>query len=87
MQVLYIGQPVGMVVAKSEIGARKAAVWLQENAIVYHGYSSVDTLDEAIKQHHFLYDKSTIPDDAPEEVKKYAPSRLLKVNLLFFSVC
>lgn len=76
IQVIYIGQPVGMVVAKSETAAREAAKWLQEHAITYIDLQGMVSLDEAIEKKRFFYDKTTCES---------APSRLLKVSYAIFS--
>ena len=70
IQVLYIGQPVGMVVAKTEAAAREAAKWFQDNAVTYTKLPSVTTLDDAIEKKNFFYDSTT---------HRGAPSRILKV--------
>ena len=72
LQVLYIGQPVGMVVAKTEAAARDAAKWIQDNAITYTELQAVLTLDEAIAKKKFFYDHTTYSK---------APRRILKVKI------
>ena len=72
-QVLYIGQPVGMVVATTEAAAREAAKWLQDNAITYTELPGIVTLDDAIAKKNFFYDSTTY---------NKAPSRLLKVKFV-----
>ena len=73
IQVLYIGQPVGMVVATTEAAAREAAKWLQDkdSAITYTELPGTVTLDDAIEKRNFFYDSTTYEN---------APSRLLKVK-------
>lgn len=72
LQVLYIGQPVGMVVAKTEAAARDAAKWIQDNAITYTELQPVLTLDDAIAKKNFFYDHTTYSK---------APRRILKVKI------
>ena len=64
---------MGMVVAENENEARKAAVWLQENAINWHTIDQepVLELDDAIEKGLFFPDSST---------SQNSPSRLLKVS-------
>ena len=56
LQVIYIGQPVGMVVAKNESVAREAARWLQENSITWHPVPEppILDLDDAIEKKNFF---------------------------------
>ena len=72
IQVLYIGQPVGMVVAKTEAAAREAAKWIQDNAITYTELPAVLTLDDAIEKKNFFYDYAAYPK---------GPRRILKVKI------
>ncbi len=70
--MIYIGQPMGMVVAKDDNVARSAAHYIQDNCI---GWYSIDLhpildLEEAIEKKHFFPDKSTCWKN---------PKRLLKV--------
>lgn len=75
LQVSYIGQPIGMVVAQTQEAARNAAEWLQDNAVTYQSKSGGQlptvTLQEAILKESYFFDRS---DD------KDAPDRLLKVS-------
>ena len=72
LQVYYIGQPLGMVVAKTQEAAREAAEWLQDHAVFYDplDHPGIVTLDEAIEKNEYL-------DDPPS-----AEPRLLKVGWL-----
>ena len=69
---MYIGQPVGMVVAETEAAAREAAKWIQDNAITYIELPAVLTLNDAIEKKNFFYDHTTYSK---------APYRILKVKI------
>ena len=79
MQVIYVGQPLGMVVAKTEDVARAASKWIQENAIRWHSVDPhpVLDLDEAIRNKRFFPDSTA--NSASKE--KLYPKRLLKVHV------
>ncbi len=67
----YIGQPIGMVVARTQEAARDAAEWLQDNSVTYESKSPPTvTLKQAIDNDSYFYDKSN---------NDKAPSRLLQV--------